>query len=824
ALITAISCAMASVSGSLTEQVGATLGSADVRLRDIGGQRFDISLIDQVSQWEGVAVVVPRAEGPVPLVGADRRTTKTAFGKGIVPELEFQLRRMPLDRGKPIQFDSHIVLDPPLAEQLGVGVGDFVRVAIFGEPWELEVVGITRPKPFEMQFTRPEVWVTARTLGRMTPGRDKPIRLDISLEDGVDAASFVARYTGEIESNFVLEPTERITSGLGSTVRANQIGMLIWSVLSLIASACIILTGLTTSVAERQRELAIVRCLGGTRGSIAQAQLILGGLIGARGAIVGIPLGVGLAWIASVIYAEHLPSGLVLPPGWLIGAFVGGILCGVLGATWPAWMASRTTPMQAVRSRSRATSTMSVLAISAAGLACVLVQPILMSATDNGQFAYWSYVSVGAPLMFIGYFLLGVPTVVIVSRVIAPLLARVLRLPGALLRESLNAQPIRHGLTAGSLMAGLGLMIAIWTNGSSLLNDWIGAIRFPDAFVHGFRGLDEESREEIASLPFVEDTCAVTIQRLDTEAFGVRAIRALKTMYIGFEVEPFFRMTKVDWVQGDPETARARLLAGGAILVAREFMVAHDLGVGDEFPITHNGVTTPFEIVGVIASPGLDLVSKYFDIGQEYRDQSLHAVFGSRRDLRSVFNNNAVHFIQMDLDDQIGDEEALTQIRSKLAGTLLSAGSGREIKQKIDSIGRSTLQVISSIALLAMVLSCFGVGNVVIASIEARQFELGVLRAIGSTGSMLGRLISAEVLLIAISAGVLGTLMGLQASLAGNVLYRELVGLDLSFSPPALPVAMGWLMMIGLAMLAGAPAAFVVARRRPRVLLASSTG
>ncbi|MFG0256761.1 MAG: FtsX-like permease family protein [Phycisphaerales bacterium JB043] len=824
ALITAIACASASVSGSLTEQVGSALGSADVRLRDIGGQRFDMSMVDVVASWEGVGIVVPRGEGPVPLLGADGRTTKTAYGKGIVPELEYAMRSLPLGRGKPVRDDDDVVLDPMLAEQLGVDVGDRVRVAIFGEPLELEVVGITRPKPFEVQFARLEAWVTMETLGRMTPGRDRPIRVDMTLEDGVDASSFAATHLEELDDNFVLEPTERITSGLGSTVRANQIGMLIWSVLSLIASACIILTGLTTSVAERQRELAIVRCLGGTRASIAQAQLLLGGILGARGALVGIPLGVALAWVASIVFAEHLPTGLAIPPWWLVGALLGGIACGVLGASWPAWLASRTTPMQAVRSRSRAPSRASVLAIGVIGLVCVLVQPALMLSTDDSQFAYWSYVTVGAPLMFIGYFLLGVPTVVVVSRVIAPVLAWGLRVPRTLLRESLNAHPVRHGLTSGSLMAGLGLMVVIWTNGSSLLNDWIGAIRFPDAFVHGFRGLDDESREEIASLPFVEDTCAVTIQRLDGDAFGVRAIRALKTMYIGFEVEPFFRMTKVDWIQGDPETARARLLAGGAILVAREFMVAHELGVGDEFPITHNGVTTPFEIVGVIASPGLDLVSKYFDIGQEYRDQSLHAVFGSRSDLRSIFKNDTVHFIQMDLNDAVDDEVALAEIRSRLTGTLLSAGSGREIKRSIDSIGRSTLQVISSIALLAMVLSCFGVGNVVIASIEARQFELGVLRAIGSTGSMLARLITAEVLLIALSAGVLGSLMGLQAALAGNGLYRMLVGLDLSFSPPALPVALGWVMMIGLALLAGTPAAVVVARRHPRRLLATPTG
>ena len=276
--------------------------------------------------------------------------------------------------------------------------------------------------------------------------------------------------------------------------------------------------------------------------------------------------------------------------------------------------------------------------------------------------------------------------------------------------------------------------------------------------------------------------------------------------------------------QGDPETARRRLLEGGAILVAREFMVAHQIGVGDMFLVRSNEIEREFEIVGVIGSPGLDLAAKYFDIGQEYSDQALHAVFGSRADLIETFGNRAVHFIQIDLSDDINDADALAAIRGQITGTLLSAGSGREIKASIASIGTNMLGVISSIALAAIVIACFGVGNVVVAGIDARRFEFGVLRAVGAGGGMLARLIVAEVVIVIFAAGVVGTLMGLQASWAGATLYRLLIGLVIEIRPPALPIGAGWIIMAILALGAAAPAAIALSRKKPRELLAATKG
>ncbi|MEC9373880.1 MAG: ABC transporter permease, partial [Planctomycetota bacterium] len=382
----------------------------------------------------------------------------------------------------------------------------------------------------------------------------------------------------------------------------------------------------------------------------------------------------------------------------------------------------------------------------------------------------------------------------------------------------------RNGFTAGALMSGLALMVAIWTQGAALLRDWIGAIDFPDAFVHSWRGMTPEQRQRIEDLPFVEGTAALTMQQVGADAFGIRLLQQIGVNFIAFEPDNFFAMTRLSWIEGDPETAKQRLEQGGAILVAREFTVARDLHLGDTFTLEFEGEPIDFEIAGVVTSPGLDIASRYFDIGETYANQALHAVFGTRADLIAKFNDDSIDLLQLDLADDVSDEDALATIRRTLGGTLLVAGSGREIKQAIDEIGRGSMRVMSALALAAILIACFGVGNVVVAGIDARRYEFGVLRAVGAAPSLLARLILAEVLLIAITACILGAVLGVQASATGILLYEKLAGLTLNLRPPPLPIAAGCAIVITLALASAALPALTLVKKRPRELLTAPRG
>jgi putative ABC transport system permease protein len=427
-------------------------------------------------------------------------------------------------------------------------------------------------------------------------------------------------------------------------------------------------------------------------------------------------------------------------------------------------------------------------------------------------------------MMYLGYFLLGVPLVVLVSRLSAPLLSLVFGLPRGLLGRNIRATPYRYGFTAGAMMGGLALLVTIWTNGSGFLHDWVNRIKFPDAFVSGI-ALSPESQARLDALPFVENTSAITLVPVETTAFGVRALQSYKTTFVAFEPESFFAMTELDWIEGDPEEAKNRLIEGGAVIVASEFQVAQGLGVGDVFNSSYNGQDYSFDIVGVVTSPGLELISKFFNVGSEFVDQSLHAVFGSRKDLLEKFGTDSIAMIQIDLSDDIGDDEALEIIRETLFGAgVIDAGSGRQIREQLEGIVQSFLMVFSVIAVLSMLIACFGVANVVAAGIQARQFEFGVLRAMGAQRWLLMRLVVAEAVLIAFTASVLGTLMGLQGAWAGRRLDELLLGLKMAARPDFAVIAGGIGIVIVFSVGAGLPAIFRLGQKSARELLSARLG
>ena len=878
ALVVTVACAMATVRAALNRHVEATVGRADLRLRPSGsGRTLPAGWLQRVRAWSEVAHASGRLEAQIAVAfkpGQDGQNLRaTALGSGTEPG---SLTTPPETvAGRLPQAADEIAIDALLADLLSekaptsgrrdgwriapaaprppgwytdrdpdsrparVRIGDRVKVLrqrlsglapavsipFLDEPVEFTVVGVTAQPPLG---GRAQAFFTLAGLAALVDAQDRLSQIDILVRPGVDPEAAAAVHRQETDDGsglpLLLQTTSKVTSGVNRNMQSSQLGFILATFMAFLSASFIVLTGLTTSVSERQRELAILRCIGAERGQLARAQVYAGALLGAAGAVVGVPLGLLIVAIIGAVFREQLAVTPEAPASGLVLAAVGAVGAGAAGAAWPAWRAARLSPLTALAARAAAPRARGIGMVTLIGAVCVLLQLVLVGAPRDGQVVFWAYATAGLPLMFIGYFLLGVPAALIVTRIVADPLSRLLALPPRILVRTVEATPYRHGLTAGALMGGLALMVAIWTNGGAFLRDWIEKIQFPDAFVSGLALTPESQRQVDGMTDIVERTCAITLHPVETDVFGVRALQRYKTTFIAFEPEPFFAMMNPTWVQGSAADAAERLRAGGAIIVAREFLVAQGLGLGDKLVLRQEEREHAFEIVGVVTSPGLEIVSKFFNIGEDYTDQSMHAVFGSRADLRDKFGSDAIHLIQIDLKDGVDDEAAVSRIREALFGRILDAGSGRSIKEFIRTFAGGALAVITAVAVVAMLVACFGVANVVIAGIEARRFEFGVLRAVGAHRSLLSRLVIAEVVVIAVAACVLGTLMGVQGSWAGQRIDRLLFGIDMRLRPPPLPVAAGWLTVLLLTLASAAPAVARLARCSPRDLLASTKG
>jgi putative ABC transport system permease protein len=715
---------------------------------------------------------------------------------------------------------------------VGVGVGDALVVRQRAVPMlempaleallargpeaTLRVVGIAAQPPLG---GRPQCVVPLRTLGELSgdPGRVSEIL--ITLRPGLDAEAVAASHRDDVPAGSLLQTTARITSGLDKNIASSELGFALASMLAFLSASFIITTAMTTGVTERQRELAILRCIGATRWQLAGSQLLAGLIIGALGAAIGVPAGIGLAALLPRLFPVFIPDGLAVPISGLALASAGSVASGLLGAAWPAWRIANMSPLEGLASRASPPTRRGVIVVTLAGVAGVILQLLIVGTPRDGQVLFWGYATVGLPAMFIGWFLLGVPVTIWAGVMLARPVSAALRLPPHLLSRTIAATPYRHGFTAGSLMTGLALMIAIWTNGGAILRDWVDKIQFPDAFVSG-PALPPEAQQRLDAMPFVTATCALTMLPVETDVFGVRAIQQYKTTFLAFEPEAFFAMSSLTWVQGDQATAIRRLNEGGAVIVAREFLIARGLGVGHRFTCSQGGEAFEFEIVGVVTSPGLEIISKFFNIGEDAADQALHAVFGSRQDLMDKFGTDTIQLIQIQLADDADDAAALATIRRELAEFgILDAGSGRQVKEDIREFAEGMLLVFSSVAVCAMLIASLGVGNLILAGVHARRFEFGVLRAVGAPGSLIARLVLGEAVIIAGSACILGSLMGLQGAWAGQRLYGLLLGLDLRLAPPWGAMAAGWGIVTALALAAAGPAAWRLGWQTPGSLL-----
>ncbi|MCA9282279.1 MAG: FtsX-like permease family protein [Phycisphaeraceae bacterium] len=823
-LVTALACGLASLNAGLEWRVTSALGKADLRVRHAGTGRFDDSVLDVVRASPDVRLAAPTAQGPLQLRLAGDFKTIAAVGVGIDPSVEYQIVPREVSRGRRVERDAEMVLDAKLAEQLQAELGMRIELASLGAQQSWTLVGIIDARSSEA-FRKPEAVITLSDLQRATGYAAMLTQIQAILNENADPNLAAERLGESLPIGVLAEPTERVTSGMNDSIKANQFALIIMSNLAFLAAAFIVLTGLTTNVQERQRELGILRCIGGTRAQLASTQLIAGVVIGAFGALVGIPFGIALTYILTQLLPDRLPAGLAIPAFGMTIAIAGSTVAGLIGALWPAWTASRASPLGAMTARAHATSRRTIVVLTAIAIALIAIDPIFLALVHSPTAAFWGHAFVGVPALFVGFFLLGVPIVLLVTRSIGALLSIAFALPKRVVPETIRATPLRHGFTAGALMVGLSLMTSVWSLGTSFVDDWLDALDFPEAFVNGWRGLSDDTRDKIDRLPFVENTCAITLQKVRTDAFKIGGIVSPKTTFVAFEPDRLFSMVNLHWVAGDEATAKRRLNEGGAVLVAKEFTVQREgFGVGDTLTVELDGRTKSFEIVGVVSSPGLDILSKYFDIGKEAADRSMHSVFGSRADLINFFANDSIDLIQIKLKGDISDEDATNALRAAVGDPFAVVGSGREIKEDIISIGRGSIRIAIIVAIGAMVLGALGVANVVIAGIDARRFELGVFRSIGATPATLARLVICEILIVAIAACVLGTLMGIAIQPLELRMYELLAGVELPFRPLVGPVLLGSAILIAITMLMVLPIALRTARAKPLALLSATRG
>ncbi len=135
--------------------------------------------------------------------------------------------------------------------------------------------------------------------------------------------------------------------------------------LIVLVAALNIISGLIMLVKDKSRDIAVLRTMGATRGSVMRIFLITGATIGVGGTLVGVLLGLlvahnveairhGLNWLfdanffpAEAYFLSHLPSRV--EPSDVIAVVIMTMALSLAATLYPSWRAARLDPVEALR-------------------------------------------------------------------------------------------------------------------------------------------------------------------------------------------------------------------------------------------------------------------------------------------------------------------------------------------------------------------------------------------------------------------------------------------------------------------------------------------
>lgn len=304
---------------------------------------------DQVQRRPDIVAVSPTATGPALVIRGSANQAVSLIG--IVPEQYNKI--IPLSEkivgGAFRATNTDMMIGTQLAEDMGVGLGDKLRITTAsGASVTLNIAGI-----FDLGSrgaNQRNVYVllsTAQNVLGMVGGVSS---IDLTVQDpyvAEDIAQSISNSTGLNALSWIVTNSQFFLA-----MRAQTYSSLLIRLFVGLSVAAGIASVLVVSVVQRQKEIGILRAMGGSRGQVMRVFLIQGALVGLLGSVIGSLLAMGLlsAWKLVAKNPDGTPMFVIdMDMGFFFWSAVLAMLAGLLAAATPAIRASRLDPVVAIR-------------------------------------------------------------------------------------------------------------------------------------------------------------------------------------------------------------------------------------------------------------------------------------------------------------------------------------------------------------------------------------------------------------------------------------------------------------------------------------------
>ena len=591
-----VTCCYESVRRTVLEWASTYVGNAHVTIQSPLG-RYDTlpqRLLPQIEQLDGVAHVAPLLVQRLPAAIATRervdaeRTQANPWYPwldeldvhGIDVDREFEVRNWTdmLSAGRMLNDEDQnaCVLEAALAAEQGVGLGD--TVLLWGQgfetkPTELEIVGLIERRRIA-RFLKGVALVRLPVLQQATLKFARITSLDLVLHDSSRAG--VIKVAGGIRAALRSSvPNAQVRSAAARLAQVQkaqeqqQVILLLLSCVAMLTALFIILSTLSMGMVERITHMGLLRCVGTTRLQLAGLTLAEVFPLGVVGVVLGVPVGLVLTKLTVALVPEYVGTFAISTPGILL-ACGAGLVTALVAAFLPALATATISPLEATRPRARQARFVFLLMTFVLAAVAMAVQFYVIESRvhRDTHFVHWTATSV--VLLYIVYALAAPLLVWLVSRLAVPIVALLVRVRLRLLQDQVGRAVWRSAGICCGLMVGLSLIVALVVFNRSFKAGWQFPKQFPEAYIWSYDQMEADLPAAIAELGGVREyTAANAVNVIVEERTPLMDDILLSiTWFLGIEPSSFLDMVNLEFVEGDPETARTLLDQGGHVLIA----------------------------------------------------------------------------------------------------------------------------------------------------------------------------------------------------------------------------------------------------------------
>ncbi|MFJ8966203.1 ABC transporter permease [Lentzea sp. NPDC102401] len=709
--------------------------------------------ISDVKSVPGVASAVGDVQGSARPIGKNGKVITTSgsprFGFNWTGTGQEKIRE-----GKAPAADNEVVLGGYLATTGGFKVGDDIALLTLEPKKTFKVTGIyeyaggrdSLGGELSVAFTEPIA--QQLLLGKKDAFSGITVTAaqgtsDDALRDAV-AAKLGSGYDVKTGAVLAKEQADQINEGL----KFFNYVLLGFAGIALFVGIFIILNTFSIIVAQRTRELALLRSMGASRGQVIGSVVLEALVIGLIASIVGLGAGIGigalLAKIFSSVGGTNLQlAGIGVPSSAIISSFAVGMIVTVIAAVMPALRASRIAPVAAMREAATPDRPLTKITITGA----------LVAAAGGTSLAF-GFNQASLPLIFGGILVafVGVALLTpILSRPMVSLIGRLLSwsMPGLLGRRNSARNPRRTAITAAALMVGISLITGVsvvLTSATKSIEKLASGQLQTDLIISG------EGQMEGQPASFKRDVLT-KVEKTD----GVKSA--------------------VGWSQDGVLQGEDQLFAVGVTdMPALATMFALKPKSGDIKPLKDDQVALPEELA---AEKGWSVGSKVtlqlakgepkdFTVGFVWaKSQVLQGALVLPESASKSFRSDQIAQAFVQVSPGVSAADVQKRVEPLFADNPEITVQDRSafVKQTTSQFD-TVLLMIQILLALAILIAVLGVINTLALSVIERTRELGLLRAVGMRRSQVMRMITVESVVISVFGAVLGLAVGLALGVA----------------------------------------------------------